>query len=236
MKYVVSLGLPFFILTLLLSKAINAQNNYIFRGVNGLYGLKDNKGDTLSQAIYKNISFLNYLTSEICDCDYLEGICILDNGKKKAIFSITNKKRISDFAYDEIRLINTDDLGMVRIGGKIGIIRIKTGQIIIPIEMDSLLYDSGWVDEWGPIRKYQVGIKYHEKYLRLIKNKTCNLYDMQTGKLFFEGYHKDIVFIKEGSKILIANQSNIGPYVNGKAKVTLNQVEFYINELGYKIE
>ena len=207
---------------------ILAQDTEVFKAENGMYGLKDDKGKTLIEPIYKHIYKLNiYL---ICDCGYVQDVCVVDNGKKKALFSTKQMKLTTDFIFDTIYPISTDDLGVAQIGDKIGLIRCYTGKLITPIEMDEIVYLNWYADSWGWMRTYVM----KHKYIHLIRNGKDELYDTD-GKLVMSDYDSEKYIIIDdfiNKNVYLIKRSEIGPFENGKSKVTINGEEFYINEKG----
>ncbi|MFN6038663.1 MAG: WG repeat-containing protein [Bacteroidota bacterium] len=216
---------------LLCTSKLSAQRIEIFKNNIGKFGLIDNSGNVIIEAKYKNLYELDLLNAGICDCGTVSNTFILDNGSKHAIYSTLQKKLLTDFLYDTIYPISTDDLGIVKKGNKIGLIRVYSGKLITQIEMDSIDFSRHWVAEWGDMRNYVI----ESNYVCFIKNKKKLLYNLN-GKLIISGYNeKDFIFVKNNNEIIPVKRSKIGVFENGKAKVKINGKEFYIDEKGYRV-
>lgn len=217
---------------ILAAKCVFSQNTIIFQTKNEQYGIKDNSGKVIVNPEYHNIYEFDLLDSRICDCGKLQYLCVIDNGKKKALYSTQKLKFISDFEYDTLYTIGTSaDFGIAKEGKKIGLINLQTGKLIIPIEMDSIVYINHFVSEWGTMRDYFVDENIKPKYVRFIRNNQCELYQVNGKIVMTVPNEKDIVFIKDGQKVIAAKRSEIDSYINQKSEAKIIEEDINNYEL-----
>ena len=229
-------------LILLLAGALSAfqvlaQEAEIFNDESGRYGLKEPSGTILINPQFKAIYSPNYV-EYVCDCGQLSGVYMVDNGSRVAIYSAKERKYLTGFEYDHIsHPISTDDIAFVKKGNKTGLIRLYTGQLILPVEWDSIVYTHRYVAEWGLMRDYLIGTALEKKFVRVIKNNQCDLYDVTTGRLAFAGYKEGaVIFVHNGKESFPVKRTAIGPLTNGKAKVVHNKQVFYIDASGNRVK